>query len=103
MNLNSLHALFAKYLKAFRYGDRPRPLRDWWIIVGISSVLLLGSAGWSYWLFQMTSMEQPVRGVVPQAPAVKANSLDVVTQVFAARAIERAHYLSDYHFVDPSK
>jgi len=102
MNLNSLTPQLTKYLKVFRYGDRLRPLRDWWIIVVVGFVLLVGSAGWSYWLFQMTSNEETVAGPAAPAPQVKTNSLDAIQAIFGTRTTERTHYLTDYHFVDPS-
>ncbi len=103
MNLNALTAIFNKYTKSFRYGDRIHPLRDWWVVISVALVLLVASAGWSYWLFELTSNGQVVNG--PAAPVVQsnANSLDVVRMVFTTRTNEEGHYLHDYTFVDPSR
>ena len=102
MNLSQLTAFIHKYLRVFRYGDRVKPTRDWFIIISLAGVLLLGSAGWSYWLFEQTSNSKDAQLQRP-TPSVNTASVETVRTIFDARATERAHYLSDYHFVDPSR
>ncbi len=103
MNLASLTTFLKKYLRMFSYGDRVRPQRDWLILMMIMLGILAVSAGWSYWLFEHISSGEAESQSATPATSVKAVSLDTVRTVFDARAIEHTHYLSDYHFVDPSK
>jgi hypothetical protein len=102
MNLSKLTAILSKYLRAFRYGDRVRPLRDWLLLISIAGLLLIGSGGWSFWLFTQISNKQEATVAIPAA-ATGTASLESVRTIFEKRAAERAHYISDYHFVDPSR
>jgi hypothetical protein len=102
MNLSKLTALIQKYLRVFQYGDRVKPVRDWFLMVSIAGILLLGSAGWSYWLFEQTSNAKDAQLKLPPS-SMKTASVETVRTIFDARAALRAHYLSDYHFVDPSR
>ncbi len=103
MNLSSLTALVTKYLRVFRYGERTRPIRDWFVIASLVLILFIGSAGWSFFIFHKTSTGE-LAGKAVQAPvSVPITSLDTVRGIFENRAAERMHYLSDYHFVDPSR
>ncbi len=89
-------------LRAGRYGEHVRPLRDWFILVSIVGILLLVSGVWSYVVYYQFTNETDIKTM---ATPLKVNtaSLTTVRTVFEKRAVERAHYLSDYHFVDPSR
>lgn len=102
MNLSKLTAALSKYLRIFRYGDRVKPLRDWLILVSIAGVLLVGSAGWSFWLFDQISNPKE-KTLTPPTTSTSTASLETVRTIFEKRTAERAHYISDYHFVDPSR
>lgn len=102
MNLkfNSLSSI-ANAARRFSYGSRIRPQRDWFVLVSVSLALLVASAGWSYWLFHNASVDGTSEAV-PGA-SINVSAFDTVRTVFEKRAAERAHYLTDYRFVDPSK
>jgi hypothetical protein len=102
MNPTRLIARAASYLRAFHYGDETRPSRDWLVVMLITAVLLLASAGWSYTLFLRISHSENSAHAVPSA-LINPASLANIRTLFEKRAAERAHYTSDYHFVDPSK
>lgn len=79
------------------------PRRDWYLIVAVSSILLLGLAGWSYVSFlQLTESSAGTSGSTNQSEDI-SSVLAQVSAIFAERSATEAHYLSDYHFVDPSK
>lgn len=99
LNLSSLTGI----VKKISYGERPHPWRDWLIIVIVTVVLVAVAAGWSHYLFVHISS-----GEIFGAPAQTGNdasesSLEAVRTTFEKRSIERTHYLTDYHFVDPSR
>ncbi|MDB5195178.1 MAG: hypothetical protein JWO84_362 [Parcubacteria group bacterium] len=102
MNLSFITKLLNKYLKVLRYGDRVHPMRDWLIIICIVCILFVASALWSYLIFRETSTNG-VQASTGTTTPISTASLDTVRHVFETRAIERAHYLLDYRFVDPSK
>lgn len=103
MKLPGIPTSLAGITNLVRYGDRPRPLRDWLVIASIAVVLLIGSAGWSYFLFQMISTETEAATAASASTSVSTNVLDTVRSIFEKRAVERTHYLSGYTFVDPSR
>lgn len=103
MNPKHLLARVQKVIARFSYGDQVRPLRDWFIVIAIALLLLAGSAGWSYYLFERTSASDILGPVGTAAGTVNTASLDTVREVFLTRAGERVHYQTDYHFVDPSR
>jgi hypothetical protein len=103
MNLASLRKQLPKFLKNAAYGDRPQPLRDWWLVLGTTLILLIGSAGWSYVVFQQVSTDVTSTTSVSSVPQTGANALETVRLIFERRAVERARFLSEYHFVDPSR
>ena len=71
--------------------------------MGISFLLLIGSVGWSYWLFQEISSGTDVAKMSKGPKAINTNALEEVREIFDKRAAEKAHYLVDYRFVDPSR
>jgi len=83
--------------------DRPRPTRDWMLLLSLAALILVASAGWNVWTFvRVTSGDV---GAVEEA-AVDGPDLTALERVRAAfqeRAAEEARYRSDYRFVDPSK
>ncbi|MDB5189146.1 MAG: hypothetical protein JWL82_103 [Parcubacteria group bacterium] len=103
MNLSKLTSLLTKYLRVFTYGARVRPLRDWIAIVSVALLLLIVSAGWSAYVFQTTSGNESTQPSAPVTSSAAGAPIDTVRAIFERRAVEKSHYLSDYHFVDPSR
>lgn len=88
--------------RAFKYGEHIHPLRDWLIMVSVVGILLAASSIWSYVVYYEFTSEKE-GNTAPALLQVNTASLTTVRAVFEKRATERAHYLSDYRFVDPSK
>jgi hypothetical protein len=88
--------------RMIRYGEHPRPVRDWLVVMAIVAIFLMGSAGWSYGLFLQVSHGDAANSALPTT-GVNTASLATVRAIFEARAAERARYISEYRFVDPSR
>lgn len=100
----SMKLTLPKNLSSFKlpsYGDRPRPLRDWFILVSLGAILLGLSVGWNAWQFVRVTEGQTIGEAVPQTIAPAAASLEGVRSVFQNRAAEEARYRTEYRFVDP--
>jgi len=102
MNYTRALSSLTVYARKIRYGDRLRPQRDWYLIVVVATVLLIVSAGWSYWVFHETSLAESNAKNSADA-SINTSVIDTVRTVFDKRAAERAHYQTDYRFVDPSR
>jgi len=91
--------------ESLRYGERLRPVRDWFALLGVLGVLLLLGVGWSAYTYVAVKQGE----IIGNAPAtehlpVSRASLQSVEDLFAARAQEAAKYTSGaYTFVDPAK
>ncbi|HWH16113.1 MAG TPA: hypothetical protein VNU25_00805 [Candidatus Paceibacterota bacterium] len=92
---------FKDLLKRFSYGNRPRPSRDWFMILSIATCLIVLSVGWNLWLLR--SVEQG--GVIGnEAPAASfdARPIEEIRAVFESRSLEELQFRQQYRFVDPS-
>lgn len=90
-----------KGTKAFSYGDRLRPQRDWLALLGLTILLIAGSVVWNLWLFsKVTSGEQIGDAAVSESQ--KTTQIEQAMVQFDERAQEEARYLNEYRFVDPS-
>jgi hypothetical protein len=89
-------------LRNLSYGDRVRPVRDWFVLLGATAMLIGLSIGWNVWLFQNVE-----RGGFTD-PAEAAGAFDPlpiesVRAVFEERRAQEARYEDEYRFVDPSR
>ena len=94
----------ASYKKFFTYGDQIKPMRDWFLVLGISCGVLLLSVAWNVFLFHQ--LESAKSAVVQQEAVTQPGLGDAVTQIqsiFQDRATEEGNYEKLYHFVDPSQ
>jgi hypothetical protein len=92
------------YRKFFIYGDQIKPMRDWFLVLGISCVVLLLSVAWNIFLFHQ--LESAKSAAVQQEAATQPGLGDAVVQIqsiFQDRATEEGNYGKLYHFVDPSQ
>ncbi|MEK7602565.1 MAG: hypothetical protein AAB472_03715 [Patescibacteria group bacterium] len=103
MNFTTLQKTLGRIFRNVRYGSHPKPYRDWFWILIVTLTLLIGSVGWSYYVFLSTSSDDSGTSAVSLKRTLPTIPLDAVKHLFMVRAEERAHYLSDYHFVDPSR
>jgi len=102
MNAPSASSVLAR-LRTLRYGNRPQPQRDWFLLIVISAILFAGGAAWSYWVFLQANQVEAPAAASDSAAGLNPASIDTVNAVFQKRATERAHYQNDYRFVDPSR
>jgi hypothetical protein len=103
MNLKQATQFLTTYLRRLSYGETVRPARDWLLIVAIVGVFIIASVSWSYWVFYRIGTGESAIPGAGATPSVNPVTVQTVTDVFDARAAERAHYLNDYRFVDPSQ
>jgi len=99
--MNSISSFFSSIGKHLSYGTRLKPYRDWFVLLSVFFVCLLCSFAWNLWLFSKVTNGQAI-GTATSTPPIKTVNLDSVQTLFDARATERSHYQSQYHFVDPS-
>lgn len=90
----------SSFFRGFRYGDQLQPVRDWFVLMTISVILLVISLGWNTWLFSRVTSGEAI-GTATTTPALTTTSIDPVTTVFQKRADIETQYKNG-HFVDPS-
>ncbi|MCX6786260.1 MAG: hypothetical protein NTU85_00315 [Candidatus Kaiserbacteria bacterium] len=92
------------FLKRLRYGV-PNPQRDWFILLTISVMVLVGSIVWNVWTFETVAQGGIIGSIATSSPPIFSRaSLDTIHTVFENRANEKAKYeTGSYHFADPSQ
>jgi len=91
-------------LKRLRHVARPNPMRDWFALLALASVALVGIVVWNVWAFKTVA-----DGGSIGAPAAKTSSatdqsmLNAVHELLQNRAAEEAKYATGvYRYTDPS-
>ena len=103
MKLN-LSSLINTLKKIFAYGDRMRPMRDWFILLSVTSVLLIAGVVWNIFLFNhFQNVQTTTTSVKVTAQQGIGDSITKVQALFQQRAAEEVNYQQNYHFVDPSR
>lgn len=92
---------FTKKTTALSRKRAADPMRDWFILLAFTGVLLAASVAWNLWLFSRVTNGKQV-GNATTTPAVDIR-LSQVKALFAERAQEREKYMHEYQFVDPSR
>jgi hypothetical protein len=87
---------------SFSYGPHIRVMRDWFVILGMLTLLLAGSVFYNVWLFSQVTSGHSLSGTTT-IQAVSDAPLSEVSAIYSARALERAQYLSTAQFIDPSR
>ncbi|KND51179.1 MAG: hypothetical protein ABA06_02605 [Parcubacteria bacterium C7867-001] len=91
-------------LSSFSYGEYIHPLRDWFVLLIVSAVLLVASVGWNVWLFyRVLNGESLGSATASTTPLFDTASLSAAQTVFDARAVEEERYKKEYRFIDPSR
>lgn len=102
--MNIFHTLgsFLKRLRASIYRD---PVRDWLVLITISTITLTGIIVWNAWAFDTVASGGVIGAPVTEAPPLfSRSSLDAVHTIFSSRAAEQTKYVTDtYHYADPSQ
>ncbi len=79
------------------------PIRDWFIVLGITAVGLGISVGWNAlnYVRALQTMEQHASPA--ERPVFDTKAVEGVRAAFETRAQEVIRYTSEYTFVDPSR
>jgi len=98
---NYLHS----FIKKLRGGIRPRPSRDWLIIVVLFGVALLIILVLSIVSFQnIVNGDKGSASVTTSPQVIDRAALDKIQKIFEKRAIEKEKYTTgDYSYTDPSQ
>lgn len=92
-----------QFKKLFRVSPQSHPTRDWFVLLGVSAVLIGAVAGWNVWVFIVATTNTAQVHEAAVTPAFDTSVVDAVEKAFAERAEEADRYRSSYHFVDPSR
>ncbi|MBP7741721.1 MAG: hypothetical protein KA104_03485 [Candidatus Pacebacteria bacterium] len=87
----------------FRPGTHTFPARDWYILVGITMVLIGISGVYQAWTYYHTTAPTQSENARVEKPVFDADSIRAVEITFEKRKEEAERYRSTYHFVDPSR
>lgn len=99
--MKNLAPLFKKLTRFFNYGERINPTRDWFLLLGVTGIVLCVSVAWNIWLFSRVTSGEAI-GTATSTPTVSNVKLDSIQTLFSSRSAERARYTSTYRLVDPS-
>jgi len=91
-------------LKRLHYGAID-PVRDWIVLIILSSITLTGIIVWNIWTFDTVANGRVIGSAATSSPPVFDNaSLDAIHGIFANRAAEKEKYdTGTYRFADPSQ
>lgn len=87
-------------------GIHANPVRDWFVLLGLFTLALVGIVMWNVWAFETVANGGSIGAPVMQTPAegVDQSLLDTVRTVVDDRAAEAAKYESGaYRYTDPSQ
>lgn len=92
-----------RFKGVFEVGRHPRPMRDWFVLLGVAAVLVGVSVGWNVWSYiQITAtVAQTASSNAPHG--FSTTTIGAVEQAFVERKEEVDRYRSTYRFVDPSR
>jgi len=96
---------FLTYLKRLRTGVYQDPVRDWMVLITLSTILLAGIVVWNVWAFDTVANGGVLGNAVPKAtPIFSRTSLEAIHTIFADRAAEETKYVTGvYRYADPSQ
>ena len=92
----------SRFITALRYGERIRPVRDWFVILGGSVIVLAASAAGNVWIFVAVAQGEVI-GSAALPTDTPNGSIEAVRELFETRAVEKMRYENDYRFIDPSR
>lgn len=92
-------------LQQLREGGRHDPMRDWLLLLTLSTITLASIIVWNVWAFDTVANGGVIGTSVPKAPpAFNQASLDAIHTIFTSREAEEKKYETGvYRFVDPSQ
>lgn len=98
-----LSKLIPKGFKIAGYGARPRPARDWLILLALAALLLAASVLWNLWFFSLIVREGADVTTAPSADKLSGYPIGIVKEIFDARSAAEDEYLNGPRLVDPSR
>lgn len=92
------------FFKRLSSGGRQDPVRDWLILLILSTIALAGIIVWNVWAFDTVASGGTIGASTTKAPVgFSRTSLDAIHTTFENRANEEAKYVTGvYTFADPS-
>jgi len=91
------------HLKDFRTLDRhPKPVRDWFFLLGVAGILSGMSVGWNVWSYYELTVSASKDYQAGETPIFTVPAVEAVETAFMKREEEAARYRDTYRFVDPS-
>lgn len=102
--MNSLSKIMLP-IQRMRGGIHQNPVRDWFVIITLSSLVLIGIVAWSLWTFDTVTKGGIIGSSTTSSPPIFNNSsLSEAHKVFAGRADEAKKYeTGEYKYIDPSQ
>lgn len=101
--MKPLFSFFKKVHSLVRPGSHTHPTRDWFLLIGLSALLIGLSAGWNAWSYIDSTIRDSTANVVPEVTSFDTSAVDAVQSVFTTRREESERYRGTYRFIDPSK
>lgn len=99
----------SRYIARMRFLFRRGPLHDpasgWFALLALAALAFSGLIVWNLWMFDQVAEGKALTSTATStAPAFSQATLDLIHQVFEARASEEAKYQSgEYQYADPSQ
>jgi hypothetical protein len=96
---------FGSLIKRIRSGTTADPVRDWLVLLSLSTIVLISIIVWNAWAFDTVAGGGFIGTSTAKAPEVfNQASLNTIRSIFEYRATEEARYESGvYSFADPSQ
>lgn len=94
------------FLKRFRSNTYQDPVRDWLVLIMLSSILFVGIIVWNIWAFDTVANGGVIGATATTGPSPVLNRLmlDDIHDTFERRAAEEAKYENGtYRYTDPSQ
>ena len=102
MTTNDVIAVFKK-LALGGYGKRLRAHRDWFVLIIVMLLALIGSLAWNVWFF-LSAVERDLAETTEATvqASLDRSVLDEARMRLDEQAAEEVQYRDGYQFVDPS-
>ncbi len=87
----------------FKVRTHTHPARDWFVLLGLTALLIGLSIGWNVWRYLSVTSTPATESETVAIPEFDTSAVDAVEKVFEERAAEARRYQDTYRFVDPSR
>lgn len=100
--MKKLFPLLHTVRELFRVRTHTHPTRDWFVLLGVSALLVGVSIGWNVVAYLAATRTPVVMEKEVALPAFDTSAVDTVKKVYEVRGEEARRYQDNYRFVDPS-